>query len=281
MKLRNREVNIFSMSALDLFASGMGAFILLAIMALPFFPHTGTDAQVIDLSDELEQAQRERDSERERAEQAEAARDQAQRNADELSRRVSELEVPDLDLVICLDVTGSMSEQIEALKSEVASLAEILNRVAPTGIGIIAFGDDQWDQTLYVLEVTTNIGDIQAFVNRIAPNMNAPESAVENTDAPEAIAEALERVERMNWRAQSVVRHVVVISDYPAQRQSAALEAASRIGSASDYHVSAVMVRNEAGTRTFMQSLAQRGNGEFIDGNMTSMLGAILLAVLG
>ena len=37
MKIRNRDINIFSMSALDLFASGMGAFILLAVMALPFF----------------------------------------------------------------------------------------------------------------------------------------------------------------------------------------------------------------------------------------------------
>ena len=38
MKPRSRELSIFSMSALDLFASGMGAFILLAIMALAVLP---------------------------------------------------------------------------------------------------------------------------------------------------------------------------------------------------------------------------------------------------
>ena len=37
MKKKNREINIFSMSALDLFASAMGAFLLIAIMALPYY----------------------------------------------------------------------------------------------------------------------------------------------------------------------------------------------------------------------------------------------------
>ena len=39
VKTRNREINIFSMSALDLFASALGAFIFLAIILLPFFPN--------------------------------------------------------------------------------------------------------------------------------------------------------------------------------------------------------------------------------------------------
>lgn len=47
MKLRNREVNVFSMSALDLFASAMGAFMFLAIIALPFFPNTGSSPESI------------------------------------------------------------------------------------------------------------------------------------------------------------------------------------------------------------------------------------------
>ena len=42
MKRRNREVSIFSMSALDLFASALGAFILIVIVMFPYFPNTGT-----------------------------------------------------------------------------------------------------------------------------------------------------------------------------------------------------------------------------------------------
>ena len=41
MKRRNREINIFSMSALDLFASALGAFILIAIIIFPYFPNIG------------------------------------------------------------------------------------------------------------------------------------------------------------------------------------------------------------------------------------------------
>lgn len=41
MKKRSREINIFSMSALDLFASAMGAFVIVAVIMFPYFPNTG------------------------------------------------------------------------------------------------------------------------------------------------------------------------------------------------------------------------------------------------
>ena len=37
MKFRSREINVFSMSALDLFASALGAFILISIVLMPYF----------------------------------------------------------------------------------------------------------------------------------------------------------------------------------------------------------------------------------------------------
>ncbi len=68
MRLRRREINVFSMSALDLFASGMGAFILLTVMALPFFPNTGDSPERIEaVKRELAVAQEERDAARNRA----------------------------------------------------------------------------------------------------------------------------------------------------------------------------------------------------------------------
>ena len=47
MKKRSREINIFSMSALDLFASAMGAFILITIVLFPFFPNMGDSSERI------------------------------------------------------------------------------------------------------------------------------------------------------------------------------------------------------------------------------------------
>ena len=39
MKKRSREISIFSMSTIDLFASALGAFILITVVLLPFFPN--------------------------------------------------------------------------------------------------------------------------------------------------------------------------------------------------------------------------------------------------
>ena len=60
MKSRSRELNIFSMSALDLFASAMGAFILIAFVLFPYFPNIGDSAErVAEVRAQLERLQNE------------------------------------------------------------------------------------------------------------------------------------------------------------------------------------------------------------------------------
>ena len=55
MKRKNRDINIFSMSALDLFASAMGAFVIIAVIMMPYFPNTGDSPErVADVREELE-----------------------------------------------------------------------------------------------------------------------------------------------------------------------------------------------------------------------------------
>ena len=307
MKPRSRELSIFSMSALDLFASGMGAFILLAIMALPFFPNTGSAPEPVPepepavdagaLEDALDVAERERDEERQRAEQladelrqtieellnTSRERDQAQQQAASLRTQVAELEVPDLDLVICLDVSGSMSEQVSGLKQQISDLGRILNAVAPTGIGVVAFGDRFWERPLFVQNVTTNMPVLENFINGLAPQMGLGRGR--NDDSPEALAMALERAVTMNWRSESESRYIVIMSDFPAypDRVPAALVAAQGFAARDSHHVSAVMVNGSATGRaaeTFMRQLAVAGNGEFVDGEEKTLVGSILLAVL-
>ena len=41
MKPTRREASIFSVSAVDLFASALGAFVVVAFVLLPYFPNTG------------------------------------------------------------------------------------------------------------------------------------------------------------------------------------------------------------------------------------------------
>ena len=61
MKKRSREINIFSISALDLFASALGAFILMSLIFMVFFTMTSTDAeQLEELQATLQQCETER-----------------------------------------------------------------------------------------------------------------------------------------------------------------------------------------------------------------------------
>ena len=83
MKARGQALNVFSMSALDLFASALGAFILLAVIALPFFANTAQldDAtllsQIAQTREELAQAREEMAQAREEMAQAQAELEEA------------------------------------------------------------------------------------------------------------------------------------------------------------------------------------------------------------
>ena len=278
MRLRRREINVFSMSALDLFASGMGAFIVLAVMALPFFPNTGDSKERIEeVKRELASAQEERDS--------------AKNTARALEKALAQAQMPDLDIVICLDVTGSMTQQIDGLKREISVLAEILDNLTPSaGIGLVAFGDRRWDQPIHIQQIvpTSRIPELQAFTQRLGPSMDP--SARQNSDGPEAVATAIERAISLNWRPESKHRYVIAVTDnaaYPT-REFAALEAAKSFAATEGQSVSAVRANftqhqsdREAADR-FLRQLAQAGRGQFIDAaGGESMIGSLLLAVIG
>lgn len=89
MKIRNRDLNLFSMSALDLFASALGAFIVLAVIALPFFPNThmiddeALAERATEAERELEQAQTELAAERAGRAEAEASLAQCEANLEQ------------------------------------------------------------------------------------------------------------------------------------------------------------------------------------------------------
>lgn len=350
------------MSALDLFASGMGAFILLTIMALPFFPNTGdSEEELENLQAQLERASTERDAaqsranslervlarlqqgvevqkaleealqealrklsdaegnvldleealararepkpeqkeseERERA--LESALVEARKHLEDAEKRLRSLEdalakarMPNLDLVICLDVTGSMTQQIDGLKREIGVLAHILDELTPSaGVGIVAFGDRRWMRTLWTQPIvdTSSLSQLQSFVNTLEPNMRDPR-ANQNRDYPEALAAALDHATGLNWRAESERQYIVVITDnaaYP-DKESAAIRSAQLFSGGAGRQVSTVRANftedknaRQAADR-FLRQLAVAGNGQFVDAaGGESMIGSLLLAILG
>lgn len=91
MKKASKEINIFSMSALDLFASALGVFILIAVVLFPYFPYTATYEQLMEekarsaaLQEQLAQAQAERDAEGRMQSQLEACQANLERTQEDL-----------------------------------------------------------------------------------------------------------------------------------------------------------------------------------------------------
>lgn len=54
MKSRNRNITVFSISALDLFAAALGAFILIVLVLFPYYQLGGTDTSMEELEEMVE-----------------------------------------------------------------------------------------------------------------------------------------------------------------------------------------------------------------------------------
>lgn len=286
------------MSALDLFASALGAFILITLLLLPFFPNldptpvqeklektqTGLDAAEAEAR-EL-QARLAESNAREQELQAElkAAADQP-----ENEKTPPKVAFPPLDLVIALDTTGSMYEQIKGLKSEIEQIASLLLKLAPSvGIGVVDFKDrcegNRATNVFPLVEMNNaNIRRLTGFTRGIKRG-NYTRC---NTDEEEAVNLALDRAVAMPWRSQAKVRIIVIISDNPAYPetqasvlQQAARFAASREGNrVSTVHVSTWWhTLGIAGRPEFLERLAKAGKGQFVGGG-GSFTATILLAL--
>ena len=197
MKKRNREINIFSVSALDLFASALGAFILMSLIFMVFFTMTARDVQpeapepVQAVVQECEvptplpvPQPAQCDAVEATLRQCEArvagsvdASVLAQCEAAQasLAEQLSQARLPHLDLVICLDITGSMRDQIEGLKLEIADLADVLDRLTPsTGIGVVAYGDIRYEQIIFqhpIVETTSAEGFCSSIMRPTGPKV--------------------------------------------------------------------------------------------------------------
>ena len=90
MRSRSREINVFSMSALDLFASALGAFILISIVLMPYFLRLSDD-EVLKLQQDLNEAQAALRETRQQLDQAQNALQQCEQRAAACSQQVDAL----------------------------------------------------------------------------------------------------------------------------------------------------------------------------------------------
>jgi len=268
MKLRNREINIFSMSALDLFASAMGAFMFLAIMSLPFFPHTGNSQENIDeIKEKLAKAQ--------------------QKN-DELEKKISEekstakISFPSMDIVIALDTTASMSKQIDGLQGEIVQLAELIMKLSPdAAMGVIDFKDRCMPNPIRTYPITKLSKSSMSGLQQFADGMHAMSGDC-NIDQEEAVDMAMTTAMDMKWLASAKDKIIILITDngaYPDKIKEVKSNAVAFHQRCEKCQVSTVFVpTDKALGEDFLKEISHLGGGKFVTGG-GSFTATILLTL--
>jgi hypothetical protein len=309
---RRRTMEMFSISALDLFASALGTFILLAILLIPFYLRqpsletelAGARAELSASGESLEDAERTAQTQALRVAQAVAAlalaREQLQEaQAAELEqstaeavtredeppaaeRRPTPLAINDLDLVFVMDTTGSMRNELADVQANLLGVIRVLARLAPSlRVGFVAFKDHGAAYVTQAFPLSPmsqdNVAKVVGFVGQM--------SAAGGGDDPEPVDEALAVATAMPWRAEAQGQ-IIVIGDAPARPsgRSLALALAERFRfSAPDRGlprtVSTIYTGPASGAQIFFEQVARAGGGDF-SAYQGQIIENVLLSVL-
>ncbi|WP_207477376.1 VWA domain-containing protein [Arenibaculum pallidiluteum] len=303
--MRSRIRNSFefmSVSALDLFASALGVFVLLTFVLLPhYLKQPSLEAEVAGAAKDAARTAEQLALYKERLIAARAAREDAegallaaQRQLaaarQDAARRAAVgappaaiptrartgLSIPDLDLVIVLDTTGSMRDELEDLQAGLLGIVRVLHRMAASlSIGVVAYRDDGEAYVTRALPLGRidgrTLSGVLDFVERLRAEAGG--------DPPEAVYRALAQATAMAWR-NGVQRQILVIGDAPAHPAQAqrTLDLASGFRNAGG-SVRAIYTGADGAGRTFFERLAEAGGGEFRQ-HRGAIAESILLSVL-
>ncbi|WP_051327907.1 YfaP family protein [Desulfatirhabdium butyrativorans] len=124
MKPRNRDINIFNLSMLDVICGSLGAFILLMIILLPYYKKSSIDYQqeIHQLEQQRNVARQETDSALARASIAEAASQAAQAELEQVRHQIQAAQ----------DRMQAEQQEIKRLQKDVQRTQELENLLEST-----------------------------------------------------------------------------------------------------------------------------------------------------
>ena len=313
---RRRSLEVLSISALDLFASALGVFVLLAILLFPFYLKepsleqdlAGAEAELEAAGADLTDAERRASEAAERKAEAEALRQRAMAELEaaksalsdseesfleaasraqetaqrkgSVARELASLMIDDLDLVFVMDATGSMRDEIADVQSNLLGIVRILHRLAPTlNVGFVAFKDRDAEYIARDFPLSPMQGNNLMRIQRFVEGL----AASGGKDYPEPVGQALDKALAMNWR-DGVEARIILIGDAPAHQPnwSRIFEAVGAFR-ASDPNgarrVSAIFTGSRDQGRNFYQRIAEVGGGDFV-AHRGRLIESVLLSVL-
>jgi hypothetical protein len=316
---RSRTLDLLSISALDLFASALGVFVLMAVLLFPFYLKQpsieaelqGAEAQMAAAGMALTEARRVASEEAEalgatealharaidEVQQAEASKAEAEQALAEAAARSQEvgeltaslneelasIAIADLDLVFVMDTTGSMRREIADVQANLMGIVRVLHRLAPSlNVGFVAFRDRGEQYVTRAFPLSPMAGNNLSRIQEFVRSLNAQGG----DDYPESVGVALDEAMAMAWRGDAQGR-IIVIGDAPdrAGEMPRIFEIARRFQSSATSDelpraVSAIFTHSPYPEgRRFYQDLAAAGGGDFVD-HQGRMMESVLLSVL-
>jgi len=159
MKRRNRDINIFSISALDLFASAMGVFILLTVVLFPYYLKNSEIMAIMSaMRQELEQTQAQLAQSQQQLSECTAQLQQCEAQRAELQENITTLAAENRQLEQrlqeCQAQNSHLQGQIDSLEQQVKSCHEKLKQTFLAVV--IKWATDKQDVDLHIIDVAGN-----------------------------------------------------------------------------------------------------------------------------
>jgi hypothetical protein len=276
MLRRNREIVIFNLSAIDLFCSGMGAVMVLMVILMPYYrkesptppPLPPPPAAVVVVTP------------------PEPPKPVPLEPRPTPPRPVPEPSVliHDLELMIVMDTTGSMGEQIDDLRGTLGTIVNVLSRLSKNlKVGVVAYRDHGEE---YVVR-----GFALRRVESDDAGMRALRGFIEGLkadgggDVPEAVAEAVQAatLASSGWTPLAKLPEqsrqiILIVADAPGHDSGASRASSfAKAWQAGDSRRGVYCAAHPAAVGYF-RTLAAAGKGRLV--TWTDMLGAILDVVI-
>jgi Mg-chelatase subunit ChlD len=180
-----------------------------------------------------------------------------------------------IDVVFCLDTTGSMTGLIDGAKRKIWSIANQMATAKPAPkirIGLLAYRD-RGDE--YITRLTPLSDDLDAIYSDLMKLY-----AAGGGDFPESVNQALnEAVTKFDWSKEpKTLRLIYLVGDAPPHmdyEQDVKYPESCKAAAAAGITINTIQCGNEDGTRPIWQEIARKAEGEYFQIEQNGGMAAI------
>src|SRR4051794_38688741 len=170
---------------------------------------------------------------------------------------------PKVEVVFCLDTTGSMGGLIEGAKAKIWSICNQVAGGKPTPdlkVGLVAYRDKGDEYVTKVLDLTDDLDRVHAELKKLTANGGG--------DAPEHVNQALQdAVEKVKWSAdKKTLKIVFLVGDAPPHMDytdDVKYPVTCKKAVEKDVIINTIQCGNDAECTRFWKDIASKSEGSY------------------